>query len=86
MNRIVGVALGLALLNWIGPLMVTIEPDAARAVADFHTIFNLVIAAMFLPLLRPFARLLVWLLPARAARIYCARPGLEDPLGRLQPD
>lgn len=67
LNRIVGVALGLALLNWIGPLMVTIEPDAARAVADFHTAFNLVMAAMFLPLLRPFARLLVWLLPARAA-------------------
>jgi phosphate:Na+ symporter len=56
LNRIVGVALGLALLNWIGPLMVTIEPDAARAVADFHTAFNLVIAAMFLPLLRPFGR------------------------------
>jgi phosphate:Na+ symporter len=47
--------------------MVTIEPDAARAVADFHTAFNLVMAAMFLPLLRPFARVLVWLLPARVA-------------------
>jgi phosphate:Na+ symporter len=67
LNRLIGVALGLALLNWIGPLMVTIEPDAARAVADFHTAFNLVMAAMFLPLLRPFARLLVWLLPARVA-------------------
>jgi phosphate:Na+ symporter len=57
----------LALLNWIGPFMVTIEPDAARAVADFHTAFNLAIAVLFLPLLRPFARLLKWLLPARAA-------------------
>src|SRR5882672_9563942 len=65
LNRIVGVALGLALLNWIGPLMVTIEPDAARAVADFHTAFNLVTAVLFLPLLQPFARLLKWLLPAR---------------------
>jgi phosphate:Na+ symporter len=42
LNRIFGVALGLALLNWIGPLIVAIEPDAARAVADFHTAFNLV--------------------------------------------
>lgn len=67
LNRIIGVALGLALLNWIGPFLVTIEPDTARAVADFHTAFNLVMAAMFLPLLRPFAGLLVWLLPARAA-------------------
>src|SRR5438105_6131808 len=67
LNRIAGVALGLALLNWIGPFLVTIEPDAARAIADFHTAFNLVIAVLFLPLLRPFARLLVWLLPARLA-------------------
>src|SRR5438477_5300887 len=54
LNRIVGVALGLALLDWIGPLMVTIEPDAARAVADFHTAFNLLTAALLLPLLQPF--------------------------------
>jgi phosphate:Na+ symporter len=46
--------------------MVTIETDAARAVADFHTAFNLLIAVLFLPLLRPFARLHKWLLPARS--------------------
>src|SRR5207302_7322464 len=66
-NRIVGVALGLVLLDRIGPFIVTIEPDAARAVADFHTVLNLAMAVSFLPLLRPFARLLVWLLPARVA-------------------
>jgi phosphate:Na+ symporter len=67
LNRLVGCVLGLMLLDWLGPIMVTIEPEAARAVADFHTAFNLVMAALFLPLLRPFGRLLVWLLPARAA-------------------
>ena len=36
-NRIVGCALGLAVLNWIGPKLVAIEPDPGRAVADFHT-------------------------------------------------
>ncbi len=66
-NRVVGVALGIGLLNWIGPWMVTLDPNAARAVADFHTIFNLVMAALFLPFLGPFARFLVWLLPARRA-------------------
>jgi phosphate:Na+ symporter len=71
LNRLVGVALGLALLNWVGPWVVAIEPDAGRAVADFHTAFNLVMAAMFLPMLRPFAGLLVRLLPAR--------PALADP-------
>jgi phosphate:Na+ symporter len=67
LNRLIGIGLGLALLNWIGPWLVAIEPDAARAVADFHTAFNLVMAALFVPLLRPFARLLAWLLPARVA-------------------
>ena len=71
LNRLVGVALGLALLNWVGPWVVAIEPDAGRAVADFHTAFNLVMAAMFLPVLQPFAGLLVRLLPAR--------PALADP-------
>ena len=64
-NRIVGCALALALLNWIGPALMTIEPNAGRAVADFHTGFNIVLALLFFPLLKPFARLLVRLLPAR---------------------
>jgi phosphate:Na+ symporter len=73
-NRIIGVVVGLALLHWIGRWMVTIEPDAGRLVADFHTAFNLVMAAVFLPLLQPFARLLVWLLPARAVPTDPSRP------------
>jgi phosphate:Na+ symporter len=64
-NRVVGCALALALLNWIGPTLMTIEPNAGRAVADFHTGFNIVLALLFFPLLKPFARLLVRLLPAR---------------------
>jgi phosphate:Na+ symporter len=60
-NRIVGCALALALLNWIGPALITVEPNAGRAVADFH----IVLALLFFPLLKPFARLLVRLLPAR---------------------
>jgi phosphate:Na+ symporter len=64
-NRIVGCALALALLNWIGPALMTIEPNAGRAVADFHTGFNIVLALLFFLLLKPFARLLVRLLPSR---------------------
>jgi phosphate:Na+ symporter len=73
-NRLIGVVLALALMKWIGPLMVTIEPDPARATADFHTLFNLVTAALFLPLLGPFARLLVRALPARAAPTNPSQP------------
>jgi phosphate:Na+ symporter len=70
-NRLVGIVLALALMRWIAPLMVTIEPDDARAVADFHTLFNLATALVFLPVLGPFARLLVKAMPAR--------PSIADP-------
>src|SRR5439155_4037489 len=64
-NGVVGCALALALLNWIGPTLITVEPNAGRAVADFHTGFNIVLALLFFPLLKPFAPLLFRLLPAR---------------------
>ena len=64
-NRVVGCALALALLNWIGPGLLALEPNPTRAVADFHTGFNIVLALLFFPLLKPFARLLVRLLPSR---------------------
>src|ERR1700741_3243855 len=73
-NRVVGCALALALLKWIGPALVTLEPDAGRAVADFYTGFNIVLALLFFPLLKPFARLLVRLLPARVDTADPAQP------------
>lgn len=79
LNRAVGVLLGLAVLNWVGPWLVTIEPNAGRVVADFHTAFNLVMAALFLPLLQPFATLLVWLLPARVTPADPSKPAYLDP-------
>jgi len=64
-NRVVGCALALVLLKWIGPALIAFQPDAGRAVADFHSGFNIVLAVLFFPLLKPFARLLERLLPAR---------------------
>src|SRR5438128_11796428 len=58
-NRVVGCGLALALLDWIGPALVALDPNPGRAVADFHTGFNIVTALLFFPLLKPFARLLV---------------------------
>jgi phosphate:Na+ symporter len=84
-NRLIGVVLALALMKWIGPLMVTIEPDPARATADFHTLFNLVTAVLFLPLLGPFARLLVKSLPARAAPADPSQPIYLDENAREMP-
>src|SRR6201993_1822563 len=84
-NRVVGCALALALLNWIGPALVTIEPNASRAVADFHTGFNIVLALLFFPLLKPFARLLLRLLPARVATAYPSQPLYLDWAARETP-
>src|SRR5262249_22379934 len=64
-NRVVGCALALALLNWIGPALMTIGPNAGRAVADVRTGFNIALALLFSPFLNPFARLLVRLCPPR---------------------
>ena len=64
-NRACGVAVALPVLPYLGRLMVTIEPDNARAVADFHTLFNLALAAVFFPLLTPYAGLLRRWLPTR---------------------
>jgi phosphate:Na+ symporter len=41
-TRLVGVALGLALLPKLGQWIVTVVPDPARAAADLHLGFNLV--------------------------------------------
>jgi phosphate:Na+ symporter len=77
-NRAVGCVLGLGLLGAIGPWLVSFEPNAARAVADFHTLFNLVTAALFFPALKPLARLLRWMLPARAVPTDPSRPVYLD--------
>ena len=64
-TRLVGVALGLALLPKLGPWLVTIMPDPARAVADLHLAFNLILAVLFFPILPYYASLLRRLFPAR---------------------
>jgi phosphate:Na+ symporter len=85
LTRLAGGALALALLDPIAARLAALEPDPSRAVADFHTGFNLVTAALFLPLLGPFARLLRRLLPARAAAADPGRPLYLDEGARAMP-
>jgi phosphate:Na+ symporter len=73
-NRALGVAVALALLPVLGPWMVTIDPDNTRVIADFHTGFNLVLALVFFPLLKPYAALLRRLLPTRMDLADPSRP------------
>jgi phosphate:Na+ symporter len=72
--RLIGAAVALPLLTPIGIGLVQIEPSFSRAVADFHTAFNLVLALAFLPLLGPLSRLLERLMPARISAADPSRP------------
>ena len=85
LNRAVGVAVALAFLPTISRFLVTIEPDKARLVADFHTAFNLALALIFMPLLTPFAALLKRLLPARVDPADPSRPLYLDPAAAAAP-
>ncbi|TAM87945.1 MAG: Na/Pi cotransporter family protein [Candidimonas sp.] len=64
-TRVIGCVLGMLLLPWLPAAMSALTTSPARAVANFHTLFNIVIAAAFLPFLKPYAKLLVHLLPKR---------------------
>jgi phosphate:Na+ symporter len=78
-TRLAGAAVAIPLLSFIGVHLVQIEPNYSRAVADFHTGFNLVIALVFLPLLQPLARLLERLAPVAVGPADPKRPlYLED--------
>jgi len=63
LTRVFGVIGGLLIMPWIEPWISQMTHDSARAVANTHTLFNLGIAVLFLPLLTPYAKMLVRWLP-----------------------
>lgn len=83
-TRVAGCLLGLALLPWAGTIMDALG-DATHSVANFHLLFNLTVAACFMPALSPYARLLQRLLPPRADPHDPARPQYLDESAREVP-
>ncbi|RQS60982.1 Na/Pi cotransporter family protein [Burkholderia sp. Bp8963] len=81
-----GVVIALAALTPIGCVMVRIEPDNGRVVADFHTLFNLSLACLFLPLLTPYADLLNRLLPSLVKVSDAPRSQYIDPHAAPMPE
>jgi phosphate:Na+ symporter len=73
-NRLVGCAIAVLAMPYLGPLLVQLEPNNARAVADFHTLFNLLMAVLFFPFLSPLAALLRRWLPTRIGQADPSRP------------
>ncbi len=62
-NRAVGVVLVLPFLQPIADFSARLDPNPARMAADFHTVFNVVLAVAFIFLLDGVALLLTRLLP-----------------------
>ncbi|GAA4526690.1 Na/Pi cotransporter family protein [Chelativorans composti] len=85
LTRLVGVLAVTPFLAEIARLFSDYGIEEARAVADFHTAFNLVLAIVFLPVLGPFARLLERLLPQRIDESDPTRPRYLDPAARETP-
>jgi phosphate:Na+ symporter len=72
--KLLGVIVVLPLLDWVAPAIAAIDADPARQVVNFHTAFNLVLAAVFIGFTDTAARLAERLLPAPAAADDPARP------------
>jgi len=83
--RVVGAVVALIFLDHIINAAEAFEPDPTRAVADFHTMFNLGLALAFLPVLGPFGRLLTRALPDRTDAADPSRPVYLDSSAREVP-
>jgi phosphate:Na+ symporter len=84
-NRIIGVGLALALMPYIGPWMLRFDPNPAHAVADYHTAFNLLLALLFFPILKPYSDLLCRWLPAKVDQDDPGKPRYLDAAARETP-
>lgn len=78
LTRVAGVLAGLILLPWLPGWIAMLGGDSAREVANFHTVFNTAVALVFLPLLGPYAALLIRWLPKRTDPNDPARPQYLD--------
>lgn len=85
LGRVLGVVATIGFLEPISHFLMSIELNSARAVADFHTLFNVAVAAISLPLLTPYAALLGRWFPERIDPADPARPLYLDPAAKGTP-
>jgi phosphate:Na+ symporter len=85
LNRLAGVALVLPFVAFIADIFARFDPNPARMAADFHTVFNLVLAVAFVFVLDGVAKLLEWLLaespqqPDAAVPLYLDETAIRTP-------
>lgn len=85
LNRLAGLALVLGLFPLIAPWVERLGPSPARALANFHTLFNLALALAFLPWIRGYAWLIRRLLPEKPEEASPGAPLYLDPEARETP-
>ena len=77
-NRLAGILLVLPFLQPIADLLISWQPDVAKATALFHIAFNVATAALFIGLLDSMAQLLKRLLPERVKEADALGPRYLD--------
>ncbi|MEE1657672.1 Na/Pi cotransporter family protein [Microvirga sp. CF3062] len=78
-TRVIGCAVAIPLIDPILSAMVAFDPNPARLAANFHTIFNIVVAAAFILPLPWIAKLLVRLFPEK---LQASDPGVPQYLDK----
>jgi phosphate:Na+ symporter len=85
LNRLAGLALVMGLFPFFAPWVERLGPSPARALANFHTLFNLALALAFLPWIRTYARLIARMLPEKPGEAEPGSPVYLDPEARDTP-
>lgn len=78
-NRATGCLIFIPLLDFTDKLPAEYKTDLPRAIAGFHTLFNVTMALIFLPLLPSLAKLLQRVLPDKVSTIDLSEPLYLDP-------
>jgi phosphate:Na+ symporter len=78
LNRLVGIAVTLPFLGPIANAMAAFQPDAAKMTAEFHMLFNVALAAIFIGPLDAVAWLLVRILPEKKQEADASAPRYLD--------
>jgi phosphate:Na+ symporter len=78
LTRVVGIVLVAPFLRPLAEHLQPFQPDLAKLTAEFHIVFNIATAVIFIGLLDFIARLLMWLLPDRVQATDPARPRYLD--------
>jgi len=77
-NRFLGVLIALPFLPPIARELAALQPDAAKMTAEFHVLFNVALAVIFIGVLDPLAWLLTRILPEKKQPSDAAEPRYLD--------